>query len=87
MHQTVKSWLWSTHLISKEGGYMGKFEINELEYNFSSIKSMDLWQEEIEDTKGLIRVRISTQNRQHSKKKYKMTNNDLQNIDIKLKIS
>jgi len=40
---------------------------------------------EFEDTKGVIRIRISKKNRQH-KKKYKMTNNDLQNIHIKLKI-
>ena len=39
-------------------------------------------QEEFEDTKGVIRIRISKKNRQHNdqKKKYKMTNNDLQNI-------
>ena len=35
-----------------------------------------------------IRIRISKKNRQHNgqKKKYKRTNNDLQNIHIKLKI-
>jgi len=44
-------------------------------------------QEEFEDTKGVIRIRISKKNRQHNdKKKYKRTNNDLQNIHIKLKI-
>ena len=34
--------------------------------------------EEFEDTKGLIRIRISKMNKQHSgqKKKYKRTNND-----------
>jgi hypothetical protein len=44
--------------------------------------------EEFEDTKGAIIIRISKKNRQHNgqKKKYKMTNNDLQNIHIKLKI-
>jgi hypothetical protein len=44
--------------------------------------------EEFEDTKGVIRIRISKKNRQHSgqKKNYKRTNNDLQNIHIKLKI-
>ena len=44
-------------------------------------------QEELEDTKGVIRVRIS-KNRQHNnqQKMYKRTNSDLQNIDIKLKI-
>ena len=44
--------------------------------------------EEFEDTKGAIRIRISKKNRQHNgqKKKYKRTNNDQQNIHIKLKI-
>ena len=44
--------------------------------------------EEFEDTKGVIRIRKSKKNRQHTgqKKKYKKTNNDLQNIHIKLKI-
>ena len=43
--------------------------------------------EEFEDTKGVIRIRKS-KNRQHNlqKKKYKRTNNDLQNIHIKLKM-
>ena len=45
-------------------------------------------QEEFEDTKGAIRIRKSKKNRQHNgqKKKYKGTNNDQQNIHIKLKI-
>jgi len=44
--------------------------------------------EEFEDTTGVIRIRISKKNRQHNgqMKKYKRTNNDLQNIHIKLKI-
>jgi ribosomal protein S6 len=44
-------------------------------------------QAEFEDTKGVIRICISKKNRQHNgqKKKYKRTNNDLQNIHIKLK--
>ena len=44
-------------------------------------------QEEFEDTKGVIRICIS-KNRQHNgqKKKYKGSNNDLQNIYIKPKI-
>ena len=44
--------------------------------------------EEFEDTKGVMRIRISKKNRQRNgkKKKYKRTNNDLQNIQIKLKI-
>ena len=43
---------------------------------------------EFEDTKGVIRILISKKNRRHNgqKKKYKRTNNDLQNKHIKLKI-
>ena len=46
-----------------------------------------LFIKEFEDTKGVIRIRI-LKNKQHNdqKKKYKRTNNDLQNIHIKLKI-
>jgi hypothetical protein len=38
--------------------------------------------EKLEDTKGIIRIRISKKNRQHNdqKKQYKRTNNDLQTI-------
>ena len=45
-------------------------------------------QEEFENTKGVIRIRISKKNRQHNgqKKKYKGTNNDLQKRHKKLKI-
>ena len=44
--------------------------------------------EEFEVTKGVIRIRKSKKNRQHNgkKKKGNRTNNDLQNIHIKLKI-
>ena len=44
--------------------------------------------DEFEDTKVVIRTRISKKNSQHNgqKKKYKSTNNDVQNIHIKLKI-
>jgi hypothetical protein len=43
--------------------------------------------EEFEDTKGVIRIRISKKNRQHNgqKKNYKRTNNDLQSITHKTK--
>ena len=43
--------------------------------------------EEFEDTKGVIRIRISKKYRQHNgqMKKYKRTNNNLKNIHIKLK--
>jgi hypothetical protein len=39
-------------------------------------------------TKGIIRIRNSKKHRQHNgqKKKYKKTNNDLQNIHINLKM-
>ena len=49
--------------------------------------SIDDNQEKFEDTKGVIRIRISKKNRQHNgpKKKYKKTNNDIQSIYIKLK--
>jgi hypothetical protein len=42
----------------------------------------------MEDTKELIRIRKSKKYRQHNdqRKKDKRTNNDLQNIHIKLKI-
>jgi hypothetical protein len=45
-------------------------------------------QEEFENTKGVIRIRISKKNRQHNgkMKKYKRTTNDLQNTYKKLKI-
>jgi hypothetical protein len=45
-------------------------------------------QEEFEDTKGAIRIRISKKNRQHNgqQKQDKRTNNDQQSIHIKLKI-
>ena len=41
--------------------------------------------EEFEDTKGIIRIRKSKRNRRYNgqKKKYKRTNNDLQNTHIK----
>ena len=45
-------------------------------------------QEGFEDTKRVIRIRKSKKNRKYNcqKKKDKRTNNDLQNIHIKLKI-
>jgi hypothetical protein len=54
----------------------------------SLFKSSKKKQEEFEDTKGVIIIRISKKNRQLNgqKKRYKRTNNDLQNIHIKLKI-
>ena len=45
-------------------------------------------QEEFEDTKGVIRIGTLKKNKQHNdqQKKDKKTNNDLQEIHIKLKI-
>jgi hypothetical protein len=45
-------------------------------------------QEEIEDTKGVIRICLSKKIRKHNcqNRKYKRANTDLQNIHIKLKI-
>jgi hypothetical protein len=45
-------------------------------------------QEEFEDTKGVVIIRKSKKNRQHNgqMRKDRRTNNDLQNIHIKLKI-
>ena len=50
-------------------------------------KVSHLYKEEFEDTKGVIRICISKKSRQHNgpKKKDKRTNNDIQNIHIKLK--
>jgi len=52
------------------------------------MKTVQMQARRVEDTKGVIRIHISKKNRQHNsqKKKYKRTNNDLQNIHIKLKI-
>jgi hypothetical protein len=51
------------------------------------MSSSSIW-EEFEDTKGVIRIRKSKKNRQHNDqmKKYKRTNNDLQNITHKTKV-
>jgi len=62
-------------------------------YALTDRKTYGVWRglwsyEEFENTKGVIRIRKSKNNRQHNgkKKKDKRTNNDLQNIHIKLKI-
>ena len=49
---------------------------------------MFMFEEEFEDTEGVIIMPISKKNRQHNgqEKKYKRTNNDILNIHIKLKI-
>ena len=56
--------------------------------NTASDYPFGIFKAEFEDTKGVIKIRISKKNRQHNrqKKKDKRTNNDLQNIHIKLQI-
>ena len=44
-----------------------------------------VFQEKLEVTKGVIKIRKSKKNRQQKEKKDKRTNIDLQNIHIKLK--
>ena len=64
-------------------------DINEmLDRILSDINEVELIQEEFEDPKGVIRIPISKKNKQHNgqMKKYKKTNNDLQDIHIKLQI-
>ena len=51
-----------------------------------SIERVVTVREEFEDTKGVIRIRILKDKHNGQKKKYKRTNNDLQNIHKKLKI-
>jgi hypothetical protein len=48
--------------------------------------TINVFKEEFEDTTEVIRIHISKKNRQHHvhKKKYKRSNNNLQNIHIKL---
>ena len=56
--------------------------------NTASDHPFGILKAEFEDTKGVIKIRILKKNRQHNgqKKKDKRTNNDLQNIHIKLQI-
>jgi hypothetical protein len=58
-------------------------------YSSTMIYMLSVCEEEFEDTKGVIRIRKSMKERQHNgqKKKYKRTNNGLQNIHIKLEIN
>jgi chaperonin cofactor prefoldin len=65
---------------------MCEIAIQKLEDQYKSSRQKLI--DEFEDTKGVIKIRISKKNRQHNgqKKKYKRTNNDLQNIHSKLNI-
>jgi hypothetical protein len=62
-----------------------KLKVRTLDEMFKKISESS--EEKFEDTKGVIRNRISKKNRQHNgKKRYKRTNKDQQNIHINLKI-
>jgi hypothetical protein len=64
------------------------FILISIPFNLFHISDYRLLGFTFEDIKGVIRIRISRKNRQHNgqKKKHKRTNNDLQNIRIKLTI-
>jgi hypothetical protein len=66
--------------------YSGSMLFN-VTFNNNSVISCPSLQEEFEETKGVIRIRISKTNRQHNdqKKKYKRTNNDLEKHTHKTK--
>ena len=61
-------------------------EINTV-YFFLKNRTVVVHEAELEDTKDVNRIGISKKKRHHNgqKKKYKRTNNDLQNIHIKSK--
>ena len=58
-----------------------------IQYIFFSLPDSFCLKDEFEDTKEVIRIR-KLKDRQHNdqKKKYKRTNNDLQNMHIKVRI-
>ena len=62
--------------------------MNTVLYEFCIFRTTFTKEEEFEDTKGVIRIVKLMKDRQHNgqKKNYKRTNNDQQNIHIKLKI-
>ena len=92
---TIKIPEWKEERIGKMGQRLPMKKHGELRRgdNFSFLKRVKCIYplskyKKFEDTKGAIRNRISKTNRQHNgqRNKYKKTNNDLQNIHIKLKI-
>ena len=56
--------------------------------HFELVSAMNMYEEVLEDPKGSIRISKLKKNRHRNaqKKKYTRTNDDLQNIHIKLKI-
>ena len=71
-------------MISKNKSIFIQFILLQM-YCASRLKTSNRDEEEFEDTKGVIKIRISMRNRQHNgqKKTYKRTNNDQQSIKIK----
>ena len=65
-------------------GSQPKLKVRTLDEIFKNISESS--EETFEDTKGVIRNRISKNRQYNGKKKYKRTNNDQQNIHINLKI-
>ena len=57
-------------------------------YHNRDVVNIKRFEEGLEDSKGAIKIRKSKKDKQYNgqKKRYKRTNNDLQNIHIKLKI-
>ena len=72
-------------MISKNKSIFIQFILLQM-YYASRLKTNNRDQKEFEDTKGVIKIRISMRNIQHNgqKKKYKRTNNDQQSIKIKI---
>ena len=77
-----------TAIISLSTWIHGRIACDIYDVKTSDLPPLMYSKEEFEDTKGAIRIRKSQKNRQHNgqQKKYKKTNNDQQNIHIKLKI-
>ena len=65
-------------------GSKPKLKVRTLDEIFK--KTSESSEEKFEDTKGVIRNRISSNRQYNGKTKYKRTNNDQQNIHINLKI-
>jgi hypothetical protein len=63
-----------------------KYSVIRLHMTRDDIDNFMLVQEKIEDTTGVIRIRKSKDKHNGQRKKDTWTNNDLQNIHIKLKI-
>ena len=84
-----KLWLFLEEPVSSRPAKVSIYYLNTFLFtNCSRCYALIILEEEFEDIKGVIIIGISKKNRQHNgqKTKYKRTNNDLQSIDVKLKI-